>query len=126
MTDPYTLTVTDTEDGMLYTAVHQNAPDWFDPNKITSQVTIIGCGDIGSNVAFELITMGFKDFVLYCQTLLYPDCANTAQVSPASHQSEITQAISGSQFAHHQRACGICGAVGLLFLRRTLRGWCQN
>lgn len=78
MTDPFTLTVDDTEDGMLYTAVHQNAPDWadqtgwFDPNKITSPVTIIGCGGIGSNVAFELITMGFKSFVLYDDDIVEP------------------------------------------------------
>lgn len=71
MTDPYTLTVTDTEDGVLYEAVHENTPDWayqtgwFDPGKVTSPVTIIGCGGIGSSVAFELITMGFKHFVLY-------------------------------------------------------------
>ena len=71
MTNPYTLAVTDTEDGILYEAVHENAPDWadqtgwFDPDKVTSPVTIIGCGGIGSNVAYELITMGFKRFVLY-------------------------------------------------------------
>lgn len=78
MTDPFTLTVTDTEDGMLYAAVHQNAPDWadqtgwFDPNKITTPVTVIGCGGIGSNVAFELITMGFKSFVLYDDDVVEP------------------------------------------------------
>ena len=78
MTDPFTLTVTDTEDGMLYAAVHQNAPDWadqtgwFDPNKITTPVTVIGCGGIGSNVAFELITMGFKRFVLYDDDIVEP------------------------------------------------------
>ena len=78
MTDPFTLTVTDTEDGMLYAAVHENAPDWadqtgwFDPDKATSPVTIIGCGGIGSNVAFELITMGFKRFVLYDDDIVEP------------------------------------------------------
>lgn len=78
MTEPFTLTVTETNDGLSYTAVQQNAPDWadqtgwFDPNKITTPVTIIGCGGIGSNVAFELITMGFTSFVLYDDDVVEP------------------------------------------------------
>lgn len=67
----YTLTNTATADGTLITAVHDTEVDWsdqtgwFDPSKVDTPVTIIGCGGIGSNVAFELITMGFKRFVLY-------------------------------------------------------------
>lgn len=60
-----------TTDGDVITAVHDVEVDWsdqtgwFDPSQCLSVVTIIGCGGIGSNVAFELITMGFKRFVLY-------------------------------------------------------------
>lgn len=68
----YTLT-TDRLDttGTLYVAEHDIEVDWsdqtgwFDPSKVDASVTIIGCGGIGSNVAFELITMGFRRFVLY-------------------------------------------------------------
>lgn len=67
----YTLETTELPDGKLITAQHDTEVDWsdqtgwFDPTKIDTPVTIIGCGGIGSNVAFELITMGFKRFVLY-------------------------------------------------------------
>ncbi|HRC28458.1 MAG TPA: ThiF family adenylyltransferase [Candidatus Saccharimonas sp.] len=67
----FTITKTDTPDGSCVTAVHDVEVDWsdqtgwFDPSKIDTAVTIVGCGGIGSNVAFELITMGFKRFVLY-------------------------------------------------------------
>lgn len=78
MTNPYTLSVSETQGGTLYEAVHENAPDWadqtgwFDPDKVTSPVTVIGCGGIGSNAAFELITMGFKRFVLYDDDTVEP------------------------------------------------------
>lgn len=66
-----TLDRTDTANGTVITAEHDVEVDWsdqtgwFDPNQCLTAVTIIGCGGIGSNVAFELITMGFKRFVLY-------------------------------------------------------------
>ena len=67
----FTLTVTPTDDGTLMRAEHDVEVDWsdqtgwFDPDKVVDPLTIIGCGGIGSNVAFELITMGFRRFVLY-------------------------------------------------------------
>ncbi len=67
----YTLETEETADGTLYRAIHDVEVDWsdqtgwFDPEKVDTTVTIIGCGGIGSNVAFELITMGFRRFVLY-------------------------------------------------------------
>lgn len=67
----YAITAEETADGTLYQATHDVFVDWsdqtgwFDPDKVLMPVTIIGCGGIGSNVAFELITMGFRRFVLY-------------------------------------------------------------
>lgn len=67
----FTIERTDTTDGSVIKAEHDVEVDWsdqtgwFDPERCTSSVTIIGCGGIGSNVAFELITMGFRRFVLY-------------------------------------------------------------
>jgi hypothetical protein len=65
------LTIEETPDGTLYRAIHDVFVDWsdqtgwFDPDKVIVPVTIVGCGGIGSNAAFELITMGFRCFVLY-------------------------------------------------------------
>lgn len=68
---PFTVTATKTDDGTLYTVDHDIVVDWsdqtgwFDPRKVDTAVTIIGCGGIGSNVAYELVTMGFARYVLY-------------------------------------------------------------
>ncbi|MGB4762449.1 MAG: ThiF family adenylyltransferase [Candidatus Saccharimonas sp.] len=67
----YTITREETADGVRLQAVHDVEVDWsdqtgwFDPQKVQSAVTLIGCGGIGSNVAFELIGMGVKRFELY-------------------------------------------------------------
>lgn len=67
----YVIEIEETPDGKLYKATHDVIVDWsdqtgwFDPDKVVDPLTIIGCGGIGSNVAFELITMGFRRFVLY-------------------------------------------------------------
>lgn len=74
----FTLTRTETEDGLLLSAEHDVEVDWsdqtgwFDPTRVITAVTIIGCGGIGSNVAFELITMGIKRFVLYDDDVVEP------------------------------------------------------
>ena len=52
MDTPYTLTETATDDGTLITAVHDVEVDWsdqtgwFDPTKVDSAITLIGCGGI--------------------------------------------------------------------------------
>jgi molybdopterin/thiamine biosynthesis adenylyltransferase len=68
---PFTVTITETADGTLITANHDVVVDWsdqtgwFNPEQVKKPVTIIGCGGIGSNVAFEMVTLGFGDYVLY-------------------------------------------------------------
>lgn len=77
-TTPFSMETEQTEDGTRYTAVHDVEVDWsdqtgwFDPRKVDTPVTIIGCGGIGSNVAFELVTMGFTRFVLYDDDVVEP------------------------------------------------------
>lgn len=67
----FTLTTEETADGLLMRAVHDIEVDWsdqtgwFDPARVATVVTVIGCGGIGCNVSFEFITMGIKRFVLY-------------------------------------------------------------
>lgn len=74
----YVLEIEETADGKIFRAEHDIEVDWsdqtgwFDPNKVVTTVTIIGCGGIGSNVAFELITMGVKRFVLYDDDSIEP------------------------------------------------------
>lgn len=74
----FTLASEETEDGTIYLVDHEIEADWsdqtgwFDPDKIDTIVTIVGCGGIGSNVAFELITMGFKRFELYDDDIVEP------------------------------------------------------
>jgi len=74
----YTLKITETPDGELYEAVHDVEVDWsdqtgfFNPTKVISAITLVGCGGIGSNVAYELITMGFRRFVLYDDDVVEP------------------------------------------------------
>lgn len=86
----YTQEVEETEDGTLYRAIHDIEIDWsdqtgwFDPSLVDTVITIIGCGGIGSNVAYEFITMGIRRFVLYDDDVVEPRNLGSQKAYPMS------------------------------------------
>lgn len=49
----------------LHAADYSDQTGFFNPAQVSTPITMIGCGGIGASVLPTLITLGFKDFVLY-------------------------------------------------------------
>jgi hypothetical protein len=54
-----------TTEGLQFEADFSDQTGIFDPARVSDTVTVIGCGGIGASILPTLLTMGFKQFILF-------------------------------------------------------------